>query len=380
MENFTAYNPVHVHFGKQVIKELAKTVSQYGKNILLIYGGGSVKNNGSYDDVINQLSKISANVTEYSGIKSNPVITDVEKAVKRGIENNVDVVIGLGGGSVMDTAKLVAFCIPDNIEPWKVMKYRVFSKKALPSITIPTLAATGSEMNALSVIQNDELKEKAGYGNPLLYPKHAFLNPEYTFSVSKDYTAYGIADIIAHSFESFFAKGEANLSDRFVQAIVLETMKYSQLVLNQPENYQYRANIMWNATCALNGITAYGRSRNGDFGAHAIGHTLSSLYDTPHGASLSIAYPAWFKLQKNRFPERITKLAKLIFNTNSIDNFILKLESFFKQIGSPIRLSEIGISEDKKEDVVELMKKNKVSGYVISFENGDYEKLFDFMK
>ena len=379
MENFVAYNPVQLHFGKDVVSDLGKTVRQYGTKVLLVYGKGSVKKNGSYNDVIAQLKKFGMEVTEFSGIKSNPVVEDVQNAINLGVEKKVEVVIALGGGSVIDSAKMIALCIPQNLDAWKVMKMKAFATKSLALITVLTLAATGSEMNMFAVIQNTETKEKTAHKNPLLFPKHSFLDPVYTYSVSPEYTAYGIVDLIAHSFEAFFAAGEADLSDRFVQAIVQEAMRYALPVLKEPENYDYRANIMWIATCALNGTTAHGRAGSGDWGVHAIGHTLSVLYDVPHGASLSIAYPAWFKLMKKRIPERIKRLATLIFNVNECDDFIAKLETFFRQIKAPVRLQEIGIDSAKKQEIVDAMIKTKVNGYYQEMNENDLMEITNFM-
>jgi len=379
MENFVAYNPVKVHFGKEIVANLGKTIKDYGKKVLLVYGKGSVKKNGSYNDVIQQLEKFGMEITEFSGIKANPLVDDVQKAIDIGIDKNIEMVIALGGGSVIDSAKIIALCIPSNLDPWKVMKMKAFTRSSLPLITILTLAATGSEMNAAAVLQNRETGEKIGYFNPLAYPKHSFLDPVYTYSVSSEYTAFGIVDLIAHAFESFFVDGEANLSDRFVQSVILEAMRYAIPVLKEPENYDNRANIMWAATCALNGMTSYGRAGSGDWGVHDIGHTLSFLYDTPHGASLSIAYPAWLKLQKDRIPDRIKRLAKLMFNSNSCDDFIIKLETFFRQINAPVRLSEINIDKSQKQEIINLMVKNKVNGYFQKLSTDDLEQIVELM-
>lgn len=379
MENFVAYNPVQLHFGKGVVSNLGKTVREYGNKALLIYGKGSVKKNGAYDDLIAQLEKYSIEHVEYSGIKSNPVIQDVQNAINLGIEKQVDFVIALGGGSVIDSAKMIALCIPENLDPWKVMKMRAFPKKSLALITVLTLAATGSEMNMFAVVQNPETGEKMAHKNPLIFPKHSFLDPVYTYSVSQEYTAYGIVDLIAHSFEAFFTDGEADLSDRYVQAIVQEAMRFALPVLKEPDNYDYRANIMWIATNALNGITAYGRAGSGDWGVHAVGHTLSVLYDTAHGASLSIAYPAWLKLMKQRIPDRIKRLSKLIFNINECDDFIVKLETFFRQIKAPVRLTDINIDKSHKSEILNAMIKTKVNGYYHELNENDLAEIVENM-
>jgi alcohol dehydrogenase YqhD (iron-dependent ADH family) len=379
MENFIAYNPVQLVFGRNAVNKLGNCVRIYGSNVLIIYGGGSVKKNGSYHDVINQLNAIGARHFEYSGIKPNPVIQDVKNAIKMVIGHQIDVIVAIGGGSVIDSAKLISVCAPENIDPWSVMKAKASPTKAVPLITVLTLAATGTEMNAAAVLQNHDTNEKTGFVHPLMFPKYSFLDPVYTFTVSPEYTAYGITDLIAHTFEAFFADGDSRLADRFVQAIVQEAFRYAALVLAEPENYEYRANILLQSTCALNGITSYGRPGSGDWGVHDIGHTLSFLYDLPHGASLSIVYPAWLKLMEDRIPDRITKLAKLIFNTPVIDEFLLKLKAFFKQINSPVSLSEVGISKGKKQEIVDLMIANRVGGAFHKLSENDYSKLVDFM-
>ena len=378
MKNFTINNPTVLHFGKGIINELPKTIKEYGKNVLLIYGKGSAVRNGYYSEVINLLKENGFNITEYSGIKPNPVVEDVEKAIKTGIENKIDFVLALGGGSVIDTAKTVAVCIPGNLKPWDVIKGKIVPEKSLPMVIILTLAATGTEMNPFAVIQNLETNEKIGFGYPIMFPKHSFINPEYTYSVAEDYTAYGIADIIAHAFENFFGNGDSPLADRFSASIIKEAMYYAPLVLEEPDNYDYRANILLQSTCALNGITSYGKSV-GDWGVHSIGHILSLLYDMPHGATLSVAYPAWFELQKNRIPDKLSKLAELIFDNPDIDKFISELKRFFLSINCPVNLKYVGFDKQEKMKILELLKQNKVSGNNYKLSEYDLEQLVELM-
>lgn len=378
MENFTAYNPTKLHFGKNCIESLGEATLEFGKRVLLIYGKGSVQRNGIYDKVITELKKIDAEIFEYSGIKSNPLVEDVSEAAQIGKLDHIDVIIAVGGGSVIDSAKITALSIANNTDPWSIMKHKSKPSKSIPLIAVLTLAATGTEMNGAAVLQNPETGEKIGYVSPLIYPKHSFLDPEFTFSVPKNYTSYGIVDLIAHALEAYFGLGEASLSDRFIEAIIKEAMEYGPLVLQEPENYDYRANIMWAATTALNGMTNYGR-KYGDWGVHDIGHNISYLYDTPHGATLSIAYPAWLKLQKDRIPERITKLGNQLFGTHTADETIEKLEKFFSSINSPIKLSEIKIGKDKKEEITTQMLKNKVNGMVHEFSDEDRRKIVELM-
>ncbi|NPA44131.1 MAG: iron-containing alcohol dehydrogenase [Chlorobi bacterium] len=376
MENFVLSNPTVLHFGKNVIEDLADQIKQLGKKVLLIYGKGSVKKYGYYEKVTNKLREANIDFVEFAGIKPNPDNEVADDAVRFGVEQNVDVVLALGGGSVIDSAKVIAVSIPENLKTWDVMKGKKVPTKALPIITILTVAATGTEMNHFSVLQNNTTKEKIGTRNVMMYPKYSYLDPEFTYSIPKDYTAYGMVDIIAHSFENFFGYGTSPLADRFAVSIIKEVMNFAPLLLEDLRNYEYRANMMLQATYALNGTLAAGKT-SGDWGVHSIGHILSLQYDTPHGASLSIAYPAWFKLMKNKIPERIKDLSLLLFNTEDIDLFISKIEDFFKSINSPIRLQDTGINTDKKQEIINLLTKNEASGFNYQF--NEYEKLVDLM-
>lgn len=378
MENFVAYNPTKLHFGKDVIEDLGNTMNEFGKRVLFMFGKGSIQKNGIYDAVMKQLEGIGAEVIEYSGIKSNPVVEDVIRAAELGKLNGVDVILGVGGGSVIDSAKMTGLAIANSTDPWAIMKGRVKPKSTIPLVAVLTIAATGTEMNGAAVLQNHKTEEKIGYVSRLNYPKHSFLDPSYTQSVSKDYTAYGIVDLIAHSFESYFGGGECSLSDRFVESIVKEAMESGPKVLKEPDNYEYRANIMWSATNALNGMLDYGRA-GGDWGVHDIGHNISYLYNTPHGATLSIAYIAWLKLQSDRIPGRIKKLGRQLFNVDSVDKTIEKLEEFFKSIGSPVRLSEIGIEKDQQERITNQMLKTEASGYVHQLSDDDRKRVVELM-
>ena len=378
MENFISYNPVKLHFGKNICNNIGETASTFGKKVLLVYGKGSVVKNGYYGIVKSQLEKSGLEIIEYSGIKSNPIVEDVDKAVKKVAENKIDLIVALGGGSVIDSAKVMSVCIPEKLNAWDVIKNKAVPKTYVPLIAVLTLAATGTEMNHFAVIQNNETKEKLGYRNEFMFPKHSFLDPQFTFSVPPDYTSYGVADLIAHAFENYFGYGDSPLSDRFTSAIIKEALYYGPLVLKEPENYDYRANIMWQATCALNGLTTSGRT-SGDWGVHSIGHILSLLYDLPHGASLSIAYPAWLKMFKDRIPKRIKRLAKLIYGTDNISLFIRRLEEFFNSINSPTKLSEIGIGKDKHPEIIELLKKNNASGFNHKLNEDDYIKIVELM-
>jgi alcohol dehydrogenase YqhD (iron-dependent ADH family) len=380
MENFVAYNPTKLHFGKGVINELPNVLKEYGSRVLFICGKGSIKKSGIYDKVIEQLHKANSSVFEYHGIKSNPIIDDVDEAAELGRKNDVDIVIGVGGGSVIDSSKIISAAIATGSKGWDIMTGKVSIDKMLPVIGVLTLAATGTEMNDVAVLQNHETEQKKGLHDPMLYPTHSFLDPEYTYSVPRDYTAYGVIDLITHCLEFYFGAGDCSLSDRFIEAIIKDAMEWGPKVIENPTNYEYRASIMWDATNALNGLTGYGKV-SGDGAVHGIGHTLSLLYDVPHGASLSIAYPAWLKLQKDRIPERIKKLGVQLFNSESIEDTIRKIENLFELLEGPIRLSQCNIGgDDMLNEIKRVLVKNKISGKNCKLKEEDYDVLIEYMK
>jgi len=320
-----------------------------------------VLRNGSYHDTLKQLQDKGIEVTEFSGIKPNPRVEDVNKAAALGRSENVDMVVAVGGGSVIDSAKIIAICIAEACEGWELMSGKHEAASALPLFAVLTLAATGTEMNAVAVLQNPETMEKIGFRNELIYPAHSFLDPRYTQSVPANYTAYGVVDLVAHCLEAWFGEGEASLSDRFVIAVIQEALEFGPELMNDLGNYELRANIMWAATCALNNLTIYGRD-SGDWGVHALGHVLSFLYDTPHGATLSIIYPAWMKVMKERAGDRILKLGKALWGSSDADQTIASLESFIARLGSPLKCQEVGIEASQKEEILDLMNKHKAGG------------------
>ncbi len=378
MENFIAFNPTKLHFGRDVVSTLGVAATELGKKALLVYGGGSVLRNGSYHDTLKQLKNEGIEISEFNGIKPNPRVEDVAVAAQLGRENKVDMVVAVGGGSVIDSAKIIAICISDKCDPWDVMTRKHPPLSSTPLIAVLTLAATGTEMNCVAVLQNPQTGEKIGYRNDLMYPVHSFLDPAYTLSVPEDYTAYGIVDLVAHSLEAWFGSGEASLSDRFVVSIIQEAIKYGPALMKDLQNYDLRARIMWAATCALNNMTIYGRT-SGDWGVHAFGHTLSFLYDTPHGATLSILYPAWMKVLKERAGHRILELGNALFNVSTVDETIENLSAFFITLGSPVVCKDVGIDDSKKADILSLMNKNNAEGLNFKFSDAERKLVMDYI-
>ena len=379
MEKFVAYNPVKLHFGKGVVNNLKDSLSRYGKRVLFIIGKGSVKKYGYYDIVKNQLIEAGLEITEFEGIKPNPLIEDARKAMELGIENNVEFVVALGGGSVIDSAKMIALGIANNTDPWDFLTGKEQPKTTIPLINILTLAATGTEMNAASVLQNHETGQKIGWGHPLNFPAESFLDPAFTLTVPKDYTAYGVVDLIAHALEAYFGKGEPSVIDEITFSIIKDSIKNGPKLLNNLDNYELRESIMLDATLALNGLTMYGK-QSGDWGVHSLGHEISLLFDTAHGATLSIVYPAWLKLLSNKIPDRISKLGKGLFDVETVEDTISELEKVFVRLGSPIRLSDIGLGENEATQLLEQFNKNGVSGVHHCLNSSDYQNIIQLMK
>jgi alcohol dehydrogenase YqhD (iron-dependent ADH family) len=361
MINFIAYNPTRLHFGKGVVSELGIQAEKLGKHALLVYGGGSVLRNGSYHDTVDQLRQRGIRITEYKGIKPNPLVDHVREAALLGKSSGVDMVVAVGGGSVIDSAKIIALCVALECDAWEVMTGKCTPESALPLIGVLTLAATGTEMNPVAVLQNPATMEKIGYRNEMIYPAHSFLDPSYTMSVPANYTAFGIVDLVAHCLEAWFGEGEASLSDKFVVAILREAMEYGPALMKDLGNYELRAKIMWAATNALNNLTTYGRA-SGDWGVHALGHVLSFLYDTAHGATLSIMYPAWMRVMNDRAGDRILEIGNALFHTETIESTISAFEDLFSQLGSPVRCQEMSIDVSKKDEILSLMNRNRAGG------------------
>lgn len=380
MENFTIYNPTSLHFGNNALNFLGPALMETGRKVLLVYGKGSIKKSGLYDQLMTLLNKSGLEVYEYSGIKSNPVIEDVDKAAEVGRKNKVDLVLAVGGGSVIDSGKIISITIPVQHSGWDFFTGNAKAQSAIPLFAVLTLAATGSEMNPFAVISNPDTGQKSAFGSPLTFPRYSFLDPRLTISVPRNYTAYGIADLIAHCFEAWFGIGEATLSDRFIISIVKEAMQYGPQLLDDLSNYDLRARIMYAATSALNGLTMQGRA-SGDWGVHSAGHILSLLYDVPHGASLTIVYPAWMRHFKKQLAPRISQLGSSLFDEAlTADQSIDRIETFFRSIGCPTRLSELHIPGNLSQPILEAMIHNKVSGANMKMKKADYPALIELFK
>lgn len=384
MENFSYYNPTKIIFGKNEVDRIGSEAKIVGTKAIILIGKGSAKKSGLYARVVSSLNMHGIKSVTFEGIKSNPTFEDADEAVALAKEFKADMVIAVGGGSVIDSAKAVAMGYYVNHSVWDFYLQKEKPEKALPLINILTLAATGTEMNSSTVLQDTSGGMKKGYSSPLIFPKLSILDPSLTYSVPAGYTAYGVADLIAHCLEVYFGKSESPLSDYYIASILKLATVYGPKVIKNPEDYDARANIMWLATNALNGSLVNGKG-NGDWGSHLFEHTLSVLFDIAHGAGLSIVFPAWMKHFSSQFESKLAFLGRMVFDINEgtekdqASAFIKKLEEFYSSIHTPIRLSEVNITRSDKDKILENLKLNNASGRVYSMCPTDHEMILEKM-
>ncbi len=356
MDNFTFYNPTKLIFGKGQLDQLKAEIPHYGKKVLLVYGGGSIKRTGLYEKVTSLLQEMEAKVFELPGVEPNPRISTARKGVEICKQEGIEFLLAVGGGSVIDCTKLIAAGAKYDGDPWDLVIKKAFAKEALPFGTVLTLAATGSEMNSGSVITNWETNEKYGWGSPVTFPKFSILDPVHTFSVPKDQTIYGIVDMMSHVLEHYFHLEEnTDFQDRMCESLLITVMETAPKLLQDLENYEYRATILYAGTMALNGILNMGY--RGDWATHNLEHAVSAVYDIPHGGGLAILFPHWMEYNLHVKPERFKQLAERVFAVDSKGKTaeqaglegIRKLREFWTSIGAPSRLADYHIDDSKLE-------------------------------
>ncbi|WP_010097716.1 iron-containing alcohol dehydrogenase [Ornithinibacillus scapharcae] len=377
MNNFTYFNPTKLIFGKGQLDALPEEVKQYGTKVLMIYGGGSIKRNGIYDNVKAKLKEIDAEIFELSGVEPNPRISTVRKGVEICKTEGIDFLLAVGGGSTIDCTKAIAVGAKTDVDMWDIVTKKVTATEALPFGTVLTLSATGSEMNSGSVITNWETNEKHGWGAaPYTYPKFSILDPVHTFTVPKDQTIYGIVDMMSHVLEHYFHQtSNTPVQDRFCESVLITVMETAPKLLDDLENYELRETIMLCGTLALNNMLNMGYQ--GDWATHNLEHAVSAVHDIPHGGGLAILFPNWMKhVLDDQNVSRFTQLAVRVFGVKTEGKTdrevalegIEKLREFWNSIGAPSKLADYGIDESS----VELMAEKTV---VARPEYGNFKKL-----
>ncbi|KXX65671.1 iron-containing alcohol dehydrogenase [Marichromatium gracile] len=352
---FDYHNPTQLVFGAGSLARLGELARRYGTRALLVTGGGSVKRSGTFERAFQGLVDAGLSVFECEGIEPNPRISSVRRGAAMAREHGCDLIVALGGGSVMDAAKAIAAAVPYDGDPWDMIVHGQpephVPTEALPLITVPTLAATGSEMNCAAVISNAETQEKSFVQAPCLYPRVALLDPELTLSVPRDQTAYGVCDLITHVTESYFnGIGDTPIQDRFAEGVILTAMEYGPKAIADGADLNARAQVQWAATLALNGWVNSGTGVRG-YPVHMIEHTVSAYHDITHAAGLAVINPVWMRFAAQTNTAKFVQFAERIFGLQASGPYdmacalagIDRFEAFLKSIGCPTRFSELGI-------------------------------------
>lgn len=370
MNNFRFHAYTDIRFGKGQVECLPELIAPQAKNILMVYGGGSIKKNGLYHKVKELLKTYK--VIELPGIEPNPRIDKVREGAALCKEHSIDLVLAVGGGSTIDSAKVIAAAACYDGDPWELVVDSSRIGRVLPIVTILTLAATGSEMNKNAVISNMETNEKLGTSSHYFKPQASICDPEYMYTLPAKQTAAGTADIMSHIFEQYFQKDSgAYISDRFAECLLKTCIKYCPIALKEPDNYEARANLMWASTQALNGLLSCGKG--GGWTCHPIEHELSAYYDITHGEGLAILTPAWMRyILNHQTVDKLCEYGRNVWDITEEDKFkcanmaIDATEQFFKDCNIPMTLGQVGIDSSKLELMAEdtIRHNNMDCGYV----------------
>ena len=359
MENFTFFNPTKIDFGTGKEQLIGQHLAEHGiRKVLLCYGSERIKREGLFDSVSKSLSEKSIELVQLGGIISNPVISKVREGIALALEHQVDAILSVGGGSVLDSAKAIAAGVCHDGDVWDLFGGKASVESALPLFAILTLAATGSEMNAGAVVTNDETREKFFIMAPPLFPKVSIVNPALMQGVSQDYLVYSASDVIAHLIEAYFtATVHPNLQSRLVESLINTVIETTEALLADPADYGARAEFAWAATLALNGVTFSGVG-GFSYPNHAIEHSLSALFNVPHGAGLSVIVPAWMKWYRDRNPLQFERFARNVFGVEGGQQGIAALQSWYDKIGTPTHLPQLGIKEADLPAIVDNVQRN----------------------
>ena len=355
MNRFDFCVPTDIRFGEGQVECLATEIGKYGRKVLLVYGGGSIKKTGLYDKIYEVLKDYE--LIELPGIEPNPKLSSVREGARLCKEHKIDVVLAVGGGSSIDAAKHIACAAFYDKDPWDLVLDKSLATKALPIFMVLTICATGSEMNPGAVISNEETKEKLEISLPMLYPTLSVCDPTYLYTLPPRQTAAGTADIISHIFEQYFQPNDgAYITDRLSEAALKTCFKYGPIAMKEPENYEARSNLMWTSSIGLNHLFTVGKG--GAWSVHPIEHELSAFYDITHGVGLAILTPQWMRyVLSDDTVARFAMYARNVWDIEEEDDYkaanagIDRTEQFFGELGLPRTLTEIGIDDTQFEEM-----------------------------
>lgn len=362
---FTLNWPTKVYFGQGQLSHLDE-IKQFGHNVLLVYGGGSIKKTGLYDQIKAHLEGM--NLIELGGVQPNPHIQSVIEGANLAKKHQVDVVLAVGGGSIIDCSKLICAATLYEGDPWDLVIHPKKITQALPLVTVLTLAATGSEMNPTAVIQNDSLK--IGTRADCLYPRFSILDPSLTFTLPPKQTSAGVADMISHTLENYFTPHFGKIQKEFAEALLRTAIHYGPIALKEPTNEEARAHLMYTSTLAINGIVQKGVDIG--WSIHPMEHPLSVLYGVTHGEGLAILTPVWMDYVLNEKTEAdFARFGRKVFDLHEMNDEVCArtaiecLRQFFKQMNLPTCLREVGIKDDQRfRQMAEFGQKQLQRAYV----------------
>jgi alcohol dehydrogenase YqhD (iron-dependent ADH family) len=350
MYPFCFQNETRVIFGRDKITSLGKEVKRLGDSVLLVYGRNNFQERGLHEAVHKMLSEEGLKVIDHGNIRPNPLLGRVREGIAAARFHRINIVLAIGGGSVMDSAKAIAAGLPVNHDVWQFFKAKRGIRSRLPLVCVPTIAGSGSELNGGMVLTNEELHQKIGIGHRLLHPDLAVLDSALTETVPVNHTIYGAVDIIAHVLEHFFTAGEEaiGLQERFLASIVTTVMECCDRLVHKPHDMDARATMLWCGSLALSGYPTAGTGKIG-FPMHLVEHSLSALYDIPHGAGLAVVIPAWMRFQTARDHCRISRFADLIFGMKENSRAAAygaadRLQEWFTTQKCPTTLADLGVN------------------------------------
>jgi NADP-dependent alcohol dehydrogenase len=360
--NFTFFNPVRLLFGAGQITALAREVPK-GARVLMTYGGGSIKANGVYDQVHKAL--LDFELLEFGGIEANPTYETLMRAVELVQKENVDFLLAVGGGSVLDGTKFIAAASRFEGDPWTILSRRMPVKAALPYGTVLTLPATGSEMNSGAVVSRTSTQEKLAFGSPLLFPKFSIVDPETTYSLPPRQIANGVVDAFVHVVEQYVtAPSKAPLQDRFAESILRTLLEDGPKTLANPMDYDARASVVWCATMALNGLIGCGVPQ--DWATHMIGHELTAFHGLDHAQSLAIVLPNLLWVQRDAKHEKLVQYAERVWDLKSgseaarAEQAIILTRAFFERMGTATHLSDYSVGSEHFEEIVARFEQRRM--------------------
>lgn len=385
MNNFNFYSPTKLYFGKETEREIGKIIKSYNfNNVAFVYGKSSIKSNGLYDIVVNSLNNENISFIELSGVEANPKLSLVKKFKEQIKDKQIDLILAVGGGSVIDTAKSLAHAINYVGNPFDFNIAKAKPNKVIPVGVILTISAAGSELSDSCVISNDEVNPyyKKGFNSESNRPLFAICNPELTYSVSKFQTGCGIVDILMHTLERYMNPNDScMLSEEFAFGLIKTVLHYGKTAINNPNDYEARANLMLASSFSHNGLTGLGKKQA--MRVHGLEHTLSGCYDeVAHGEGLAILWPAWCKyvLDNENANKQLRRLAKVVFNKDTALEGIDELISYFNEIGMPTSLKQLNLKSPLDIEKMAISYSDNKTKVIKDFKDLNYDSFIEIYK